>query len=162
MRRLLVSASMAIIIGVLACGSAATAVLPTVAPSPSPIIIATFEPQSNSMPGPAQTAITTPTATPVPASTTQQPEPDTAVETDPNSTVVPDPPPVPIDTTTPAPSRTASATAPPIVKNPPMIGTNVGNTVPNFEFTLVDGTKISTAQLSSQGKPVFLFFFAIW
>lgn len=44
----------------------------------------------------------------------------------------------------------------------PEIGTTVGKTVPHFEFTLIDGTKRSTAQLASQGKPVFLFFFATW
>jgi len=44
----------------------------------------------------------------------------------------------------------------------PKVGTAVGKTVPHFEFTLIDGTKKSTAQLASQGKPVFLFFFATW
>lgn len=162
MRRLLVSASMAIITGILACGTATTAVLPTVTPSPSPTIIATPEPESNPTPKPAQTAITAPTAPSVPASTTQQPEPESAVETEPSSTKVPEPSTVTIDTATPAPSPTNSATPAPVAKDPPTVGTSVGNIVPNFEFTLVDGTKISTAQLSSQGRPVFLFFFATW
>ena len=44
----------------------------------------------------------------------------------------------------------------------PAVGTDVGKTLPQFEFTLSDGTKKSTAQLADQGKPVFLFFFATW
>ncbi|SUZ80266.1 uncharacterized protein METZ01_LOCUS33120 [marine metagenome] len=34
--------------------------------------------------------------------------------------------------------------------------------MPHFEFNLFDGTKRNTAQLSSQGQPVFLFFFVTW
>jgi cytochrome oxidase Cu insertion factor (SCO1/SenC/PrrC family) len=49
-----------------------------------------------------------------------------------------------------------------VIVDQPEVGTVVGKTVPHFEFTLIDGTKRSTAQLASQGKPVFLFFFATW
>ncbi|MBU18484.1 MAG: hypothetical protein CL725_12405 [Chloroflexi bacterium] len=49
-----------------------------------------------------------------------------------------------------------------VIVDQPEVGTAVGKTVPHFEFTLIDGTKRSTAQLASQGKPVFLFFFATW
>jgi len=49
-----------------------------------------------------------------------------------------------------------------VVVEQPSIGTDVGKTLPQFEFTLYDGTKKSTAQLSSIGRPVFLFFFATW
>ena len=38
----------------------------------------------------------------------------------------------------------------------------VGKKIPDFEFTLFDGSVRSTAQLSSQGQPAFLFFFATW
>ena len=48
-----------------------------------------------------------------------------------------------------------------MVDQPP-VGTNVGDTLPSFEFTLADGTMRSTAQLASQGQPVFLFFYATW
>lgn len=41
-------------------------------------------------------------------------------------------------------------------------GTDVGKKIPDFEFTLFDGSVQSTAQLSSQGQPVFLFFFTTW
>jgi len=55
-----------------------------------------------------------------------------------------------------APARVA------IIVEQPEIGTGVGKTLPHFEFTLIDGTKRNTAQLSSQGRPVFLYFFATW
>ena len=41
-------------------------------------------------------------------------------------------------------------------------GSEVGKKIPDFEFTLFDGSVRSTAQLSSQGQPAFLFFFATW
>ena len=41
-------------------------------------------------------------------------------------------------------------------------GSEVGKKIPNFEFTLFDGSVRSTTQLSSQGQPAFLFFFATW
>jgi len=49
-----------------------------------------------------------------------------------------------------------------VIVEQPAVGTDVGDTIPHFEFTLFDSTKSSTAQLSSQGGPVFLFFFATW
>jgi hypothetical protein len=49
-----------------------------------------------------------------------------------------------------------------VIVEQPGVGTDVGDTLPRFEFTLFDGTKRSTAQLSSQGRPIFLFFFATW
>jgi len=53
--------------------------------------------------------------------------------------------------------------APAMVKiDQPPLGNSVGDTLPKFEFTLADGRTVSTAQLSEQGKPVFLFFFATW
>ena len=61
-------------------------------------------------------------------------------------------------------SENSLKTAPaiPVMIDQPEVGTTVGKTIPHFEFTLADGTKRSTAQLSSQGQPVFLFFFATW
>ena len=49
-----------------------------------------------------------------------------------------------------------------MAEDQPEIGTSVGKVLPQFEFTLVDGAIQSTAQLTSQGKPVFLFFFTVW
>ena len=70
-------------------------------------------------------------------------------------------------TALPAPiSLPGSTLVPPakaaVIVEQPGVGTEVGDTVPHFEFTLFDGTTRSTAQLSSQGRPVFLFFFATW
>ena len=41
-------------------------------------------------------------------------------------------------------------------------GSQVGNRIPDFNLSLVDGTNQSTAQLASSNRPVFLFFFATW
>jgi len=62
----------------------------------------------------------------------------------------------------PAATQTPGLNAAPISIIEPEVGTRVGNTIPHFEFMLVDGTNISTAQLASEGKPVFLFFFTTW
>jgi hypothetical protein len=61
---------------------------------------------------------------------------------------------------TPVPPAALAKAA--VIVTQPGVGTNVDDTIPHFEFTLFDGTKRSTAQLSSQGQPVFLFFFATW
>jgi len=67
-------------------------------------------------------------------------------------------------TPVPAPNSPSAATltTAAIIVNQPRVGIDVGSTVPHFEFTLIDGTRQSTAQLASQGRPVFLFFFATW
>lgn len=44
----------------------------------------------------------------------------------------------------------------------PPIGTRLGKTLPQFEITLLEGHKKSTTELSSIGRPVFLFFFTTW
>ena len=80
------------------------------------------------------------------------------------------PTPMPTATASPPPTALASPTNVPIPTNAPnptpfiqpKFGNSVGDTLPHFEFTLIDGTMRSTAQLSSQGRPVFLFFFATW
>ena len=42
------------------------------------------------------------------------------------------------------------------------IGSKVGNHLPEFDFRLVDGRTINSAELASANKPVFYFFFATW
>ncbi len=42
------------------------------------------------------------------------------------------------------------------------IGSKVGNHLPEFDFRLVDGRTINSAELASTDKPVFYFFFATW
>lgn len=64
--------------------------------------------------------------------------------------------PEPTSSPTEAPARAA------VIVDQPEVGTGVGKILPHFEFTLADGTKRSTTQLSSQGRPVFLFFFTTW
>ena len=59
---------------------------------------------------------------------------------------------VPTLAPTAAPAKAA------IIMVRPSIGTDVGKTLPQFDFTLFNGTTKSTARLSSQGRPVFLFF----
>ncbi|MBC8281011.1 MAG: hypothetical protein H8E48_09520, partial [Chloroflexi bacterium] len=61
-----------------------------------------------------------------------------------------------------ADTDSVAATLEPSLKVQPAVGTDVGEVVPHFEFTLSDGSKRSTATLASQGKPVFLFFFTTW
>ena len=102
MSRLSASAFIAVVVGLLACGTSATESLPT--PLPTATRASTLESESS------------PNTAPAIAVAVDQPE----------------------------------------------VGTSVGKTIPHFEFTLADGTKRSTAQLSSQGRPVFLFFFAVW
>jgi hypothetical protein len=108
---------MAVIIGVLACGTTAT-----------------NAPPASTSAGPS---IQSPTETPVPEGAVEQ-------------------------ATVPAVEPTAAQTQAVVRVDQPEFGTDVGKTLPQFEFTLIDGTKRSTAQLASQGKPVFLFFFATW
>jgi peroxiredoxin len=42
------------------------------------------------------------------------------------------------------------------------VGTKVGNLAPQYSLRLTDGKKVDSAELISQGKPAFLFFFATW
>ena len=42
------------------------------------------------------------------------------------------------------------------------IGYSVGERVPDFQLTLVDGSTFSAQDLISEGRPVFLFFTASW
>ena len=145
MSRLLALPLMAVVIGVLACGTSATQP-PTTATQASPAVQSpTNVPPSDAATASSPTGVSTATLaagpTHVPAST-------------------------PLSQSTAAPVPTVMPTAVPpkaaVIVDQPEVGTAVGKTVPHFEFTLIDGTKRSTAQLASQGKPVFLFFFATW
>ena len=42
------------------------------------------------------------------------------------------------------------------------IGNSVGNHAPDFEFSLADGAQVSSASLSAQSNPAYLYFFAVW
>ncbi len=42
------------------------------------------------------------------------------------------------------------------------IGSKVGNHLPEFDFRLVDGRTVNSAELASTDKPVFYYFFATW
>jgi len=146
MSRLLALPLMAVVIGVLACGTSATQP-PTTATQASPAVQSpTNVPPSDAATASSPTGVSTATLaagpTHVPASTPLS-----------QSTVAPGLAPV---MPTAVPPKAA------VIVDQPEVGTAVGKTVPHFEFTLIDGTKRSTAQLASQGKPVFLFFFATW
>ena len=163
MSRLLALPLMAVVIGVLACGTSATQP-PTTATQASPAVQSpTNVPPSDAATASSPTGVSTATLaagpTHVPASTPLS-----------QSTVAPGLAPAPesraAPASAPAPVPTVMPTAVPpkaaVIVDQPEVGTAVGKTVPHFEFTLIDGTKRSTAQLASQGKPVFLFFFATW
>jgi hypothetical protein len=66
----------------------------------------------------------------------------------------------------PAPVGTVAAARQPPATNPPVvdvkIGNSVGDHVPDFEFSLADGTKVNAASLIEQAEPAYLFFFATW
>jgi hypothetical protein len=71
-------------------------------------------------------------------------------------------------TATSAPvGRTQSAppTAVPPIPTPTAsvrTGSSIGERVPDFQMQLADGSVVTSASLLSDGKPVFLFFFATW
>lgn len=52
----------------------------------------------------------------------------------------------------------------PVVKPAPNveIGSAVGERVPDFEFTLLDGSSVSRVALAADERPAFLFFMATW
>ena len=57
-----------------------------------------------------------------------------------------------------ASSAQATESPPPSIK----VGTNVGQRVPEFSMLLTDGSTLTSEDLVSTGKPVFLYFFATW
>ena len=177
MSRIFALPMMAVVLGLLACGASATKapLVSTLAPSTSsdaqvstrtlsdtaaPIsevntaggAVATQA--SDSLPTPEigdTPALQTDSNSTAPANSSA-PTGATASESSPPATPIPVPN---------SPSAAALAKAE-IIVDQPVVGIDVGSTVPHFEFTLIDGTRQSTAQLASQGRPVFLFFFATW
>ena len=173
MSRIFALPVMAVVLGLLACGASATKA--PLAPSTSgDSQVSTRTPSDTAAPtsevntaggavaAQASDSLPTPevggTATLQTASNSTAPANSsapagaTAPESSPPATPVPAPN---------SPSAAAPAKAA-IIVDQPGVGIDVGSTVPHFEFTLIDGTRQSTAQLASQGRPVFLFFFATW
>lgn len=162
MSRLLALPLTAAVIAILACGTSATEVLPISAPATSPVQIPADAPAADSGAQSALTPVPTVTSSLEPTSEVPRPTPppgSTVAAALPNS-----------QTATSPPGTTSGAASAPTVAQPrlaiivdqPGLGTDVGKTLPTFEFTLFDGTRRNTAQLSSQGRPVFLSFFATW
>jgi len=144
MSRIFALPVMAVVLGLLACGASATKA--PLAPSTS---------------GDAQVSTRTPSDTAAPTSEVNTAGGAVAAQA---SDSLPTPEVGATATPVPAPNS-PSAAAPAkaaIIVDQPGVGIDVGSTVPHFEFTLIDGTRQSTAQLASQGRPVFLFFFATW
>ena len=78
---------------------------------------------------------------------------------------------LPIPRTTPAgaavvpadlPTKDQPAKEPPAITVQAEVGYGVGNRVPDFELTLVDGSTFTYQDIISRGEPVFLFFTASW
>ena len=44
----------------------------------------------------------------------------------------------------------------------PAVGTQVGNHIPSFTMRLVDGTRVTSAELLKEGQPTFLITFTTW
>ena len=132
---------------------------PTATQSPT----ATTPPTATSAPS----ATTPPAADPTDASTGQVSGSLSATEApasglDPDATVSGElagsptsQPSVTVEVPTDEPTAAATPEAPPV-------GVNVGDTLPHFEMTLADGSRVSTDVLAAQGKPVFLYFWATW
>ena len=125
---------------------AATAA-PITVPSPSPRT--GFPKSSTVMPQPTvapATATVVPTVTPrvstVEQTSTGQPQ---ATPENPGS---PGPSPIPNEAIPSAP--------------PPVVGSKVGNRIPDFTLQLVHDSTITSDVLLSQNQPTFLFFFAAW
>ena len=83
--------------------------------------------------------------------------------------------PAPTDTAIPQPTAqqapaTAQATPVPPTETPapqagaftPEVGNAVGNLAPDFTLRLLDGSELTSAQLTEEGRPVFLFFLTGW
>ncbi len=135
-----------------ACGSdpeptATTPATATTAPTEAPAATATTAPAAEPTATPADPTTGSVSATTEPSAGL---EPEATV----SGTLAASPTEPPADPTE-APTATAAPSAPPV-------GVNVGNTLPHFEMTLVDGSRVSTELLAHQGKPVFLYFFTTW
>ena len=177
MSRIFALPVMAVVLGLLACGASATKapLASTLAPSTSGdaqvstrTLSDTAAPTSevntaggavaaqasDSLPTPevgATATLQTDSNSTAPANSSA-PAGTTALESSPPATPI----------TTPNPPSEAAPAKAAIIVDQPGVGIEVGSTVSHFEFTLIDGTRQSTAQLAIQGRPVFLFFFATW
>ena len=105
------------------------------------------------------TSTSAPTSTPAASATSSAPA-ASATATSPGATEAPVA--APTATTAPAATPEPEATTTEATADAPPVGINVGNTLPHFEFTLADGSVVSTEALAAQGEPVFLYFFATW
>ena len=103
-------------------------------------------------------ATSAPSATPAPTPTA----PPAAEPTESSMTHAETPTVAPATEAAPTATAVPSATANEEPADAPPVGTNVGNTLPHFEMTLADGSRVSTDVLAAQGQPVFLYFFATW
>ena len=137
MSRFLALPLIAIVLALLACGTNATEALQSSPPTQIPSTTSTLIPEAR-IPRTAIGTTAVPGLTPLLETTQSSPTSD----------------PTPAPTHAPAPAMA--------IRDQPEVGTDVGKTVPNFEFKLADGTTHSTAQLASQGRPVFFFFHATW
>jgi|TARA_B100001971_G_scaffold85267_1_gene78815 hypothetical protein len=45
---------------------------------------------------------------------------------------------------------------------PPQVGGFVGNSIPEFDMTMLDGSTVSSESLATAARPTYLFFFATW
>ncbi|MCD5399180.1 MAG: hypothetical protein LR120_05485 [Dehalococcoidia bacterium] len=93
---------------------------------------------------------TPPTAAPI------FPAPAAAQASAPVAAVVPTQPPVS------NPTPTAAIVPSQLMAQEVNIGNSVGNHAPDFEFSLADGAQVSSASLSAQSDPAYLYFFAVW
>lgn len=67
---------------------------------------------------------------------------------------------IPTDTPAPeVPPESADAASDPVTF---AIGSNVGERIPDFAITLVDGSTVTSGELMAQRQPTFLFFFETW
>jgi hypothetical protein len=87
----------------------------------------------------------------------------------PTATSIPDVPMSRPVASTPVPSTPTPVPATPTLAVPTdapspevKVGGFAGDHMPDFEMTLLDGTEVTLASLSGEGRPVFLFFFTKW
>ena len=57
---------------------------------------------------------------------------------------------------------TAAESSGPIGASVAKTGVEVGNQIPGFRMRLSDGSTLTSADLLSEGRPVFFYFFATW
>ena len=120
---------------------------PPFVPSPSPQ--SGFPKSSTVMPQPTVAPATTtvvPTVTPL-ASTVERTR-TAQPQATPENPAFPGPSPIPNEAIPSAP--------------PPVVGSKVGNRIPDFTLQLGHGTTITSDILLSENQPTFLYFFAAW